>query len=50
MGLLLSIIRSPQFHEILEKTGGYDLSLTGTLRMLDAGNTLAPVSPPTGSP
>jgi len=50
MGLLLSIIRSPQFHEILEKTGGYDLSLTGTLRMLDAGNMLAPVSPPTGSP
>jgi putative molybdopterin biosynthesis protein len=39
--LLISIIRSPQFRAILEKTKGYDLSLTGTIRRLDSTNTLS---------
>jgi putative molybdopterin biosynthesis protein len=39
--LLVSIIRSSQFRAILEKTGGYDSSLTGTIRRLDSKNTLS---------
>lgn len=42
---LVSIIQSAQFRATLQKTGGYDTSLTGTIRRLDAGNILAPFSP-----
>ena len=42
---LVSLIRSPGYRAILAKTGGYDLALTGTIRRLDAGKTLAPFTP-----
>ncbi|MCK9579153.1 MAG: molybdopterin biosynthesis protein [Methanoregula sp.] len=42
---LVSIIQSPPFHAILEKAGGYDMSLTGTIRGLNGDNVLAPLSP-----
>jgi putative molybdopterin biosynthesis protein len=43
--LLISIIRSEKFREILEKSGGYDTSLTGTIRRLDNRNTLPAPAP-----
>jgi len=45
IGTLLTLIRSPAFRVILEKTGGYDGSLTGIIRTLNRENTLAPFSP-----
>jgi putative molybdopterin biosynthesis protein len=44
---LVSLIQSPGFRAILAKTGGYDVSLTGTIRGLDSENTLSPCSPGT---
>jgi putative molybdopterin biosynthesis protein len=42
---LVSIIQSPGYRAILEKTGGYDVSLTGTIRGLNGENALTPCSP-----
>jgi len=42
--ILLTLIRSLAYREILERTGGYDVSLTGTIRRLDHTNTLSAVS------
>jgi putative molybdopterin biosynthesis protein len=42
---LVSLIQSPEYCTILTKIGGYDVSLTGTIRGLDGGNALAPCSP-----
>ena len=44
---LVSIIRSPGFRASLEKIGGYDGALSGTIRGLNGENTLAPCSPGT---
>jgi putative molybdopterin biosynthesis protein len=43
--MLVSIIRSPEYHTALTQTGGYDVSLTGTIRGLNERNTLSPCSP-----
>ena len=40
IGKLVTIIRSPAFCQALEKTGGYDTSLTGTIWELGAGDIL----------
>ena len=45
IGALLSLIRSPRFRKTLESIGGYDLTLTGTIRRLDPNNVLAPLEP-----
>jgi len=42
---LVSLIQSPGFRAILAKTGGYDVSLTGTIRGLNSENALIPCSP-----
>ncbi|MFA4825618.1 MAG: molybdopterin biosynthesis protein [Methanoregula sp.] len=42
---LVSLIQSPAYRAILAKTGGYDVSLTGTIRVLNGEHTLAPLSP-----
>jgi putative molybdopterin biosynthesis protein len=42
---LLTLIRSPAYRAILERTGGYDVSLTGIIRGLNCDNALAPFSP-----
>ena len=42
---LVSLIQSPGYRAILAKTGGYDVSLTGTIRGLNGENTLTPCSP-----
>jgi putative molybdopterin biosynthesis protein len=42
---LVSIVKSDGYRAILANTGGYDLTLTGTIRKLDANNSLAPFSP-----
>lgn len=42
---LLSLTRSPGYHAALEKIGGYDLSLTGTLRGLNGDRILTPFGP-----
>jgi len=36
---LIAILRSAKFRETLRATGGYDTSLTGTIRRLDGNNT-----------
>jgi putative molybdopterin biosynthesis protein len=38
--MLVSLIRSPAYKKILEKTGGYDCSQTGIIRSLSENNTL----------
>lgn len=43
--MLVKLIQSPEYRAILEKTGGYDVSLTGTIRGLNGENILAPCSP-----
>jgi putative molybdopterin biosynthesis protein len=43
--MLVTLIQSPEFRAVLLKTGGYDVSLTGTIRGLNGGNTLTPCSP-----
>jgi putative molybdopterin biosynthesis protein len=43
--MLVALIQSPEFRSVLVKTGGYDVSLTGTIRGLNGGNTLTPCSP-----
>ena len=43
--MLISLIQSPAYSAILAKTGGYDVSLTGTIRGLNSENTLTPFSP-----
>jgi putative molybdopterin biosynthesis protein len=43
--MLVSLIQSPEYRTILTKTGGYDVSLTGTIRGLNGENTLTPCSP-----
>ncbi|MDD4137308.1 MAG: molybdopterin biosynthesis protein [Methanoregula sp.] len=45
IGQLITMIRSPAYRAVLEKTGGYDASLTGIIRTLNSENTLAPISP-----
>jgi putative molybdopterin biosynthesis protein len=42
---LVSLIQSPGYRAILAKTGGYDVSLTGTIRGLNGENILIPFSP-----
>jgi putative molybdopterin biosynthesis protein len=42
---LISLIRSPEFRTLLEKTGGYDVELTGTIRRLDTQKMLKPLEP-----
>ncbi len=42
---LVSLIQSPEYRAILAKTGGYDVSLTGTIRGLNSENALTPCSP-----
>jgi putative molybdopterin biosynthesis protein len=42
---LVSLIQSPAYRTILAETGGYDVSLTGTIRGLNGENTLTPFSP-----
>jgi putative molybdopterin biosynthesis protein len=42
---LVSIIQSQKFRAILGRFGGYDISLTGTIRGLDNEKTLIPLSP-----
>ena len=42
---LVSLIQSPGYRALLVKTGGYDTSLTGTIRGLNSENTLTPCSP-----
>jgi len=42
---LTSLIRSPGYRAALEKIGGYDLSITGTVRGLNGGGTLTPCMP-----
>jgi putative molybdopterin biosynthesis protein len=37
---LISLIKSPAYRAILEKTGGYDSSQTGMIRILSENNTL----------
>ena len=37
---LISLIKSPSYKTILEKTGGYKCSQTGTIRNLSEKNTL----------
>lgn len=39
---LISLIQSGPFRKFLRQSGGYDSSLTGTIRRLDNGNMLAP--------
>jgi len=41
---LVSLIQSPVYHALLEKIGGYDLTLTGSIRRLNGENSLAPLS------
>jgi putative molybdopterin biosynthesis protein len=43
--MLVSLIQSPEYRAVLAKTGGYDVSLTGTIRGLNGENTLIPCSP-----
>jgi putative molybdopterin biosynthesis protein len=42
---LVSLIQSPVYRAILAKTGGYDVSLTGTIRGLNSEDILTPFSP-----
>jgi putative molybdopterin biosynthesis protein len=42
---IVSIIKSSRFRKILEEMGGYNVSLTGTIRSLDNENALIPLSP-----
>jgi putative molybdopterin biosynthesis protein len=42
---LVSLIRSPAYRQILIRMGGYDVSLTGSIRGLNRENTLSPFSP-----
>jgi putative molybdopterin biosynthesis protein len=42
---LVALIRSPAYRAVLSAIGGYDLSLTGTVRELDGDNSLTPVAP-----
>jgi putative molybdopterin biosynthesis protein len=42
---LVSLIQSPAYRKILERRGGYDLSLTGALRGLNSDHCLTPCSP-----
>ena len=42
---LISLIQSPGYRAVLAKTGGYDVSLTGTIRWLNGENSLTPCSP-----
>lgn len=44
---LLTLIRSPAYRAILERIGGYDVSLTGIIRGLSGENALVPFSPGT---
>ena len=37
---LISLIKSPTYKFLLEKTGGYDISQTGIIRCLSENNTL----------
>jgi putative molybdopterin biosynthesis protein len=49
---LVSLIRSPGYQAALGAIGGYDSTLTGTIRALDGSRTLAPFEPgglPAGS-
>ena len=41
---LTSIIRSPRFRAVLQTIGGYDTSLTGTIRELNGEKALIPCS------
>jgi putative molybdopterin biosynthesis protein len=43
--ILVSLIQSPEYRAVLARTGGYDISLTGTIRGLNSENTLTPCSP-----
>jgi putative molybdopterin biosynthesis protein len=42
---IVSIIKSSRFRKTLEEMGGYNVSLTGTLRGLNSENALSPLSP-----
>jgi putative molybdopterin biosynthesis protein len=42
---LVSLVTSPRFQAILQKKGGYDLTLTGIIRRLDSKMNLAAISP-----
>jgi len=42
---LVSLIQSPAYRAILVKIGGYDVSLTGTIRGLNGENIFTPFSP-----
>ena len=42
---LVSLIQSPAYRTILAKVGGYDLTLTGTIRGLNRENLLTPFPP-----
>jgi putative molybdopterin biosynthesis protein len=46
---LISLIRSSTYKSLLERTGGYDISQTGTIRSLSEKNTLEKVQPHTFS-
>jgi len=43
--MLVALIQSPEFRAVLVKTGGYDVSLTGTIRGLNDTNALIPCLP-----
>jgi putative molybdopterin biosynthesis protein len=42
---LVSLIRSPAYSAVLKKAGGYDYTLTGTIRSLNGKKILTPLSP-----
>jgi hypothetical protein len=42
---LISLIKSPSYKTILEKTGGYDSSQTGIIRSLSENNLLEEFHP-----
>ncbi|HII99306.1 MAG TPA: molybdopterin biosynthesis protein [Methanoregula sp.] len=42
---LVSLIKSPRFYAILQKKGGYDLTLTGTIRELDYKKNVSALLP-----
>ncbi|OPX62322.1 molybdopterin biosynthesis protein [Methanoregula sp. PtaB.Bin085] len=42
---LVALIRSTGYRAALEKTGGYDLTLTGTIRGMNGSGTLTPFEP-----
>lgn len=44
---LVSLIQSSRYRTTLEKVGGYDLTLTGTIRRLNGEKSLIPFSPGT---